>query len=137
MCGNFGRRLRTAPLILLALLLLSPFSCWADVVLTDQEATALKQSLMTAKSELKEQRQQIEKLQQQLNGAKAELTTASEALERSRTETEALKDQLTKLSGSLKERKREERKVRTKALFIGLGIGIVGGAAGGFYLGAK
>ena len=52
MCGNFGRRLRTAPLIFLALLLLWPYSCWGDVVLTDQEATALKQSLQKAKSEL-------------------------------------------------------------------------------------
>ena len=137
MWGSFGRQLRTAPLIFLALLLLSPYSCWADAVLTDQEATALKQSLLTAKSELKEQQKQIEKLQDQLTEARSELTTAGKQLEKSQSETEALQDQLTKLSGSLKEQKREARRGKTKALFIGLGIGIAGGIAGGYYLATK
>ena len=129
-----GRRLRAGLVIYLALLLLWPCSCWGDVVLTDEEATALRTSLTTAKKELTEQQKQIEQLRKQLTEAESELTTASEQLERSRTETEALRNNLTKLSGSWKEQQREARKAKTKALFIGLGIGAVGGFCGGWYL---
>ena len=136
MCRNSGRRLKTFWLFV-ALLLLRPCCLFSDVVLTDAEATQLRTSLQTAKSELTEQQRAIEKLQRQLTEAESELQTARIQLEKSQTETEALKSNLTALSQSWKQQKSEARWGKTKALLIGLGIGIAGGFVGGFYLAGR
>jgi len=133
MWGNAGRRLRIFWL-LLVLLLLRPCCLFSDVVFSDAEVTALKTSLQTAKKELKEQQTQIEGLQSTLSEQRSELKSAREQLVTSQKETEELQTQLTKLSKSLKELRSEARWGKTKCLLIGLGIGIAGGIAGGYYL---
>lgn len=112
-----------------------PCCCsWADVVLTDEEATALKMSLQTAKKELTEQQKQIEKLQNTLEKQKGELKSAKEELAKSQTETEALKQDLTKLSAYWKEQKKEARTSRLKAYGIGALAGVAVGLIGGVYI---
>lgn len=112
-----------------------PCCCsWADVVLTDQEASQLKMSLQTAKKELTEQQNTIERLQSTLETQKSDLKSAREQLEKSQSETEMLKQDLTKLSASWKEQKKEARWGKVKAFAIGLVIGAAGGLAGGYYL---
>ena len=133
MCRNSGRSLKIFWL-LLALLLLQPCYSFSDVVLTDAEATQLRQSLLTAKKELTEQQRQIEKLQSTLSEQRSELEKSREELQRSQSETEALKSNLTALSQSWKQQKSEARWAKTKCLLIGLGIGIAGGFVGGYYL---
>ena len=122
-------------LLALAAFLLLPCCCsWADVVLTDEEAAALRTSLMTARKELTEQQKQIGKLQSTLESQRNELQSARAQLLKSQTETEALKQDLTKLSKSWKEQKKEARWGKIKAFTIGLVIGAAGGLAGGYYL---
>lgn len=112
-----------------------PCCCsWADVVLTDEEAAALRTSLMTARKELTEQQKQIGKLQSTLESQRNELQSARAQLQKSQTETEALKQDLTKLSKSWKEQKKEARWGKIKAFCIGAVIGAAGGLAGGYYL---
>lgn len=110
------------------------YCSWADVVLTDEEATALKASLQTAKKELTEQQNTIERLQSTLETQKSDLKSAREQLEKSQSETEMLKQDLTKLSAFWKEQKKEAMWGKVKAFAIGLVIGAAGGLAGGYYL---
>ena len=131
MCGIRSRIF----LLVLAAFLLLPCCCsWADVVLTDQEASQLKMSLQTAKKELKEQQTQIEGLQSTLEMQKSDLKSAREELQKSQTETEMLKQDLTKLSASWKQQKREAGWGKVKAFCIGIVIGGAAGLAGGYYL---
>ena len=134
MWRHSGQNLRILWLVLAVWLLLPCCCSWADVVLSDEEATALKASLQTAKKELTEQQMQIEKLQSTLETQKSDLRSAREELQKSQTETEALKQDLTKLSQSWKEQKKEARWGKAKAFCIGLAFGVAGGLAGGYYL---
>ena len=134
MCRSYGRRLKAGLLIYLALLLLWPCSCWGDVVLTDQEATALKASLRKAD-------EQLQKAQSELETSNAKLQTAEQRLERAEKESAELQKELQEqekryetLSTSWKKQRSEARWGKVKSLLIGLGIGIAGGIAGGFYL---
>lgn len=131
---RFGNGSKTMLLMWLVLCSACPPICWADVVLTDTEATALKMSLQTAKKELDEQEKQIEKLRSQLNGQKSELENARLQLEKSQTETRELQNNLTRLSTFWKEQKKEARVGKVKAWCIGAVLGAAGGFAGAWYM---
>lgn len=122
--------------------LLLPCCCsWADVVLTDQEWTQLKMSLMTADGQLQKAQNELKESDRKLAAAEQKLQTANERLEKAEKESAELQKELKaqeerfgRLSTSWKEQKKEARRGKVKAFCIGAAAGLVGGLAGGYYL---
>lgn len=127
---KFGTGLKNIFVLSLVLSLLSVSTCWGEVVLTDEEATLLKQSLTTAERELNEQASRIESLENSLNEAEKQLEKAKNTQAELQTTIDGQQNKLKQLSTSLKEQKKEQRKQK---LWTGLKIAgafVIGGAVG-------
>lgn len=141
MWGNSGRRLKTLLCGWLVFCLLLPCSCWGDVVLSEAEWTRLNQSLETSDKALAKAQEKLEQSDEKLAKAEQKLAIAEQKLEKAENRSAELEKKsqqqelgLQKASKYLKQQEREARAAKVKALFIGLGIGAVGGFCGGFYL---
>ena len=124
MCSKkYGTGLKSILVWCLVLLVFCSHTCLADVVLTDEEATALETSLRTAKKELNEQASRISELENSLTEAKksqAELqTTINEQ-----------QNKLTTLSTSLKKQEKEQKMQKFWTGVKIVGAFVLGGAVG-------
>lgn len=127
---RFGTGLRNISVLSLALLLLSVSTCWGEVILTDEEAMMLKQSLTSAEKELTEQSSRIESLETSLTEAEKQLTEAKSTQEGLQTTIEEQQSRLEQLSTSLKEQKKEQRKQKLWTGIKIVGAFVIGGAVG-------
>lgn len=127
---RFGIGLRNISVLSLALLLLSVSTCWGEVILTDEEAMMLKQSLTSAEKELTEQSSRIESLETSLTEAEKQLTEAKSTQEGLQTTIEEQQSRLEQLSTYLKEQKKEQRKQKLWTGIKIVGAFVIGGAVG-------
>ena len=141
MCGKYGNGLSRTLALLLVLLVLSPLSLSADVVLTDAEYGTLMKKLERAQDSLTKQEQDLKKLESELTKAKSTMQKQEKALseakslqEKSSEKINQLQQTLETASKSLKKLKSEQRAAKAKAFCIGAAVGAVGGLAGGYYL---
>ena len=118
---------------LLLLACCSP-TCAADVVLTDQEATLLKESLRTADEQLANAQKELEKSNKKLATAEEKLQKAESTTAELEKELKAQEERYGQLSTSWKQQKKEARWGKIKAFCIGALVGVAGGLAGGYYL---
>ena len=125
-----GTGLRNISVLSLALLLLSVCTCWGEVVLTDEAAMMLKQSLTTAEKELTQQASRIESLETSLTEAEKQLTEAKSTQQGLQTTIEEQQSRLEQLSTSLKEQKKEQRKQKMWTGIKLVGAFVIGGAVG-------
>lgn len=129
-----GQKLRIFLLCLAALLLL-PYCCsWADVVLTDEEATLLKASLMRADEQLAKAQDELKISDEKLQKAEQKLEKAEKESAELQKELKAQEERFGQLSTSWKQQKKEARWGKVKAFCIGALVGVAGGLAGGYYL---
>jgi septal ring factor EnvC (AmiA/AmiB activator) len=125
-----GTGLKTMLLWSLVLLVFCSHTCLAEVVLKDDEATLLKQSLTTAEKELTQQASRIESLETSLTEAEKQLAEAKSTQQGLQTTIEEQQSRLEQLSTSLKEQKKEQRKQKFWTGIKIVGAFVIGGAVG-------
>ena len=131
---RYGAGLRAMLAWCLLLLACCSPTCAADVVLTDQEATALKASLMNADRALAEAQSELERSEKKLQTAEQKLQKLEKESEKLEQELQEQEKMLGQLSTSLKLQKREAAVGKVKAWCIGFAIGAAGGIIGGYCL---
>ena len=129
-----GQKLRILWLVLAVWLLLPCCCSWADVVLTDEEATALKASLMRADEQLQKAHSELKISDEKLARAEQKLEKAEKESAELQKELKEQEQRFVQLSTSWKEQKKEARWGKVKAFCIGVLIGGAAGIAGGYYL---
>ena len=127
---RYGIGLKSILVWCLVLLACCSHTCWADVVLTDEEATALETSLRTAKKELNEQASRIENLESNLSEAEKQLTEAKKSQAELQTTIDEQRNRLTTLSTSLKKQEREQKMQKFWTGVKIVGAFVLGGAVG-------
>ena len=134
MWRHSGQNLRILWLVLAVWLLLPCCCSWADVVLTDEEATLLKQSLMRADEQLAKAQNELKISDEKLQKAEQRLERAEKESAELQKELRAQEERFGQLSTSWKQQKKEARWGKAKAFCIGALVGVAGGLAGGYYL---
>lgn len=115
--------------LLLVLLLLLSSSCWADVVLTDQEYQILDQQLEKAETLQKNSAEKINNLENKLTLAESDLTKAKKLQESSEKKIQNLETRLATAEKSYEKQKKDQKikliKYTITAFVVGTATGIV------------
>lgn len=131
---RYGHGLRVMLAWCLLLLACCAPTCAADVVLTDEEATALKASLMRADEQLQTAQSELERSEKKLQTAEEKLQKAEKESEKLEQELLEQEERLRQLSTSWTHQKKEARLGKIKAFCFGALVGVAGGLAKGYYL---